>query len=253
MGKKVLLVGNNDYSIIIKSLQEYLAKSEYEVEFVRPQLFEISTERAVPNMILLYMTEELLEYKDVFGEISDYCIENDIRVGIIGYPEEMECAEKQINSRLIWRKFVRPFNAVELVTCLDVEIDLRSTGEEKKSILIIDDSEVQLKLIQSWLEEKYKVATVSSAAMAISFLTKSKPDLILLDYEMPVCSGPQFMEMVQNEDSTKNIPIIFLTSVSDKESVQNVISLKPAGYLLKTMAPAQIIKYVDDFFKNQMK
>ena len=94
----------------------------------------------------------------------------------------------------------------------------------------------------------------SSAAMAISFLATNKPDLILLDYEMPVCSGPQFLEMIRAEISTSRIPVIFLTAKGDKESVKSVLALKPAGYLLKTMNAEQIVENIDNFFeKNKVK
>lgn len=81
-----------------------------------------------------------------------------------------------------------------------------------------------------------------------------EPDLILLDYEMPVCSGQQFLEMIRAEVSTSMIPVIFLTAKGDKESVKSVLALKPAGYLLKTMAAEQIVESIDNFFeKNKAK
>ena len=48
-----------------------------------------------------------------------------------------------------------------------------------------------------------------------------------------------------------NIPVIFLTSKSDKESVMRVMELKPEGYLLKTMPPEEIVRAVDDFFAKR--
>ena len=45
-----------------------------------------------------------------------------------------------------------------------------------------------------------------------------------------------------------NIPVIFLTSKSDKESVMKVMELKPEGYLLKTMPPEEIVRTIDEFF-----
>lgn len=71
---------------------------------------------------------------------------------------------------------------------------------------------------------------------------------------MPVCSGQQFLEMIRAEVSTSMIPVIFLTVKGDKESVKSVLALKPAGYLLKTMAAEQIVESIDNFFeKNKAK
>ncbi len=87
--------------------------------------------------------------------------------------------------------------------------------------------------------------------MAIKYLAMNQPDLILLDYEMPVCDGKQTLEMIRSEMEFSNVPVIFLTSKSDKESVMDVMALKPEGYLLKTMEPAQIIQSIDDFFEKR--
>ena len=54
-----------------------------------------------------------------------------------------------------------------------------------------------------------------------------------------------------SEKEFEDMPVIFLTSKDDKESVMQVMSLKPDGYLLKTLEPAKIIQAVDDFFEKQ--
>lgn len=121
----------------------------------------------------------------------------------------------------------------------------------KKKILVVDDSGAMLRNVKGWLEDKYQVILANSAAMAIKYLAINQPDLILLDYEMPVCDGKQTLEMIRSEMEFSNVPVIFLTSKSDKESVMKVMSLKPEGYLLKTMEPAQIVQSVDDFFEKR--
>ena len=108
-----------------------------------------------------------------------------------------------------------------------------------------------LRNVKSWLEESYQVILANSGAMAIKYLATNRPDLVLLDYEMPVVDGRQVLEMIRTESEFANIPVIFLTSKGDKESVLKVMELKPDGYLLKTMKPAQIIQAVNDFFEKQ--
>ena len=82
-------------------------------------------------------------------------------------------------------------------------------------------------------------------------MSQSLPDLILLDYEMPVIDGRQVLEMIRSESDFSAVPVIFLTSKNDKESIMKVLNLKPEGYLLKTMKPAEIVKAVDDFFEKR--
>ena len=86
---------------------------------------------------------------------------------------------------------------------------------------------------------------------AITFLATNKVDLIFLDYEMPVISGAKVLEMIRSEVSTQDIPVMFLTAKNDRESVMQVLSLKPEKYLLKTMAPEEWMQNIDEFFEKK--
>ena len=59
------------------------------------------------------------------------------------------------------------------------------------------------------------------------------------------------LEMIRSEIKTESVPVIFLTAKGDKESVAKVLSLKPQGYLLKSMPPFQIVESIDNFFASQ--
>jgi CheY-like chemotaxis protein len=121
-------------------------------------------------------------------------------------------------------------------------------GEFMKTILIVDDDANYLTLIREWLKGTYKVAMANSGLQAIKWLGKNKADLILLDHEMPVTSGPQVLEMLRSDGETKNIPVIFLTGKGDKESVMAVVSLRPEGYFLKTIQKDELLDKLKEFF-----
>lgn len=123
--------------------------------------------------------------------------------------------------------------------------------EQKQKILLVDDSELMRHAMKELLQKDYEISMADSGLSAIRSITLDRPDLILLDYEMPVCDGRQVLGMIRSEKEFENIPVIFLTSRMDKESVQKVISLKPSGYLLKTLAPDKIKKEVDDYFRKK--
>lgn len=120
----------------------------------------------------------------------------------------------------------------------------------KKKILVVDDSEVMLKVMQELLEQEYDVSVANSGISAISSLALNRPDLILLDYEMPVCNGRQVLEMIRAEKDFADIAVIFLTGRVDKESVKQVLSLKPAGYLSKNLKPLEIKENIDKYFQQ---
>ena len=131
---------------------------------------------------------------------------------------------------------------------------LREADEEHKMgkhILLIDDDLAYLKMVQGWLTPQYRVTIAKSGMQAITYIANHVPDLILLDYEMPITSGPQVMEMIRSEPNSEGIPIIFLTGKSDKESVMSVMALKPQGYMLKSMPKEEILKTIDNFFKTR--
>lgn len=120
----------------------------------------------------------------------------------------------------------------------------------KKKILIVDDSGVILQAMKELFEKDYDVTPVKSGVAALRSMTLNMPDLVLLDYEMPVCDGKQVLEMIRAEETFADVPVIFLTGTVDKERIQKLIPLKPAGYLLKTSRLQEIKDNVDEFFRR---
>ena len=120
-------------------------------------------------------------------------------------------------------------------------------------MLVVDDSMTIREGIKRLLQEDYDVTAVQSGVAAIRAISLDKPDLVLLDHDMPVCDGRHVLEMLRSEKEFADIPVIFLTSRDDPESVKKVLSLKPDGYLLKYLKPAQIRERIDGFFEARKK
>ena len=123
--------------------------------------------------------------------------------------------------------------------------------QRKKSILIVDDDSSFIQLLREWLKDDYRVGMAKSGLQAITWLARNSVDLILLDYEMPVINGLQVFEMLKSEAISKNIPVMFLTGKSDKESIMKVMELKPAGYMLKNITKQQLLTHLENFFVKQ--
>ena len=126
----------------------------------------------------------------------------------------------------------------------------RTATDQKKKILIVDDSDFMLKTMMTLLGNDYETLTATSGLSAFRSITLNRPDLVLLDYEMPVCNGSQILEMIRAEKEFEDIPIIFLTSRVDRESVKKVLEFKPQGYLSKSLSPDSIKKEIDRFFEK---
>ena len=107
--------------------------------------------------------------------------------------------------------------------------------------------------MKQMLEKDYDVSMAASGVAAIRAVTLNRPDLILLDYEMPVCDGRQTLEMLRFEEEFKDIPVIFLTGNRDLDRMIKVMPLNPSGYLLEDSKPEQIKKEIDTFFEKKKK
>ena len=130
----------------------------------------------------------------------------------------------------------------------DVERDAaeeRKDRSGRKRILVVDDNGTALRTMKAMLEDRYEVALAISGAQAMTSIGKKRPDLILLDYEMPVCDGRMTLEMIRADEDMKNIPVIFLTAVNDRANIEAVLKLKPAGYFLKPAVKDRLIEEID--------
>ena len=115
----------------------------------------------------------------------------------------------------------------------------------KKHITVIDDDTLMLKMIREHLREKYEVVIVPSGSVALKFLETKSTDLILLDYEMPGESGPEVLSKLRENPTTADIPVIFLTGVTERSKIAKAISLKPQGYLLKPIDREKLFEAIE--------
>ena len=114
-----------------------------------------------------------------------------------------------------------------------------------KKILLIDDSMIQQRMMYIMLKDEYEVITAESGIEGIQQAKLRQPDLILLDYDMPMMDGKEtFAKLLANEE-TKDIPVIFLTGVIDKKQVAEVLMLRPKGYLVKPVEKGRLIETIE--------
>lgn len=113
------------------------------------------------------------------------------------------------------------------------ERKLREEAARKKHILVVDDDSSVLKLLKGYLVERYDVATAISGKIALKFLETKKTDMVILDYEMPVDNGAAVLAKIRENPATRNLPVVFLTGVTDRNKIMEVLAMKPQGYLAK--------------------
>ncbi|MBQ9607241.1 MAG: response regulator [Lachnospiraceae bacterium] len=246
MDKEILLISDKE-SFMTNAIKDNLGSAGFEVRFCPPQVNELNKAAKMP-IVLLYLGDYVEKAGEGLIYLKDKVVEDEARLFIVGSNEEIKEVGAYIPDGVITRTFERPLNVKNLVEAMNETSELIKAEGEKKHILVVDDDPVMLRTIKGWLEGTYQVTMVNSGMNAITYLAKNKPDLILLDYEMPVITGAKVLEMIRSEVATASLPVIFLTSKGDKESVMEVLKLKPEGYLLKTMTPGEILKALEDFF-----
>lgn len=239
-------------SLLATSIEELLNQLGYNASHADLSVKSISRIKDKQDAYMVFADEDLSDNTEALVYIKDKSMEEDIPMFIAGDESELVALKKLVPASRIVKEFPRPINIKEVVNSVDTYIKDESKVSKKK-VLVVDDSGAMLRNIKGWLEDRYNVILANSGAMAIKYLATERPDLILLDYEMPVLNGKQVLEILRSEMDFSDIPVIFLTSKGDKDTVLEVMGLKPEGYLLKTQPPQDIIEVIDKFFAGQKK
>ena len=117
----------------------------------------------------------------------------------------------------------------------------------KKLIILVDDNPANLRIGKNVLSEKYIVATAPSAAKLFKLLDNNQPALILLDVNMPEMDGYSTIEVLKSKKETKDIPVIFLTGMTDPQNKEKGRSLGAVDYLTKPFDPAALLACIEKY------
>lgn len=117
---------------------------------------------------------------------------------------------------------------------------------DRKHILVVDDDKNMLKLLRMFLADDYQVTIVDSGMQALEYIVKHTPDLILLDYMMPLFDGPHVLEIIRKREESYRVPVLFLTSVTEKDKIVQCLALNPQGYLIKPIARDELLQRVGE-------
>jgi len=114
----------------------------------------------------------------------------------------------------------------------------------QKLIFVVDDNDSNLTVAASVLEAEYKVLTMPSAEKMFSLLEKKRPDIILLDIEMPDMSGFDAMKRLKANDQYSDIPIIFLSGRTDVVSEAYGIELGAVDFIQKPFSEPVLLNRI---------
>ena len=250
MANKVLLIRREE-TFLVNTIKSQLNKNNFDFVDSGFSLKEITRLKDEVTLMVLYADDSVGESRDVLVYIKDLLLEEEKELIVAGGRNELDEVEKIIPRELIEGVYERPFDMQRIMENIGDFLDEEMLQQRKKMILIVDDDPTYLKLIKEWPKEDYRVGMANSGMQAITWLANNNADLVLLDYEMPTIKGSKVLEMLKSEANSSTIPVMFLTGKSDKESIMEVLALKPAGYLLKTIDRATLLDTLDKFFVEQ--
>lgn len=236
--KTILLIGK--LSEIVRSLNECLA-DDFQVQICPDELTNVKAMVKITKPQLIIISQIGMEEAntDIFEWIHQRCFWIPV-LGITTSDQWEQCREFYQGEKV--DVLCRPLKKSELVKkcreLLGEEGDAKPHPQEKpelqlKKIMIVDDSAVLLRSMKNMLEKHYDICLAKSGEQALKIIPRENPDLVLLDYEMEGMDGRETFEAMKADEAMKSIPVVFLTSVSDKQAVYSVLKSNPDGYILK--------------------
>lgn len=251
MENNSILLVRREITFMTNALVTNLKEAQYQVQEVGMDVKDIGKEQENADMIILYADAEFCQEQSTLVYLKDLCVEEDRPVLLVGSRQEIEDVTSYISPQLFADVMERPLDMNAFLEKVNALMDEEQMEKRKKSILLVDDDVSYLQLLREWLKTDYRVGMARSGMQAITWLARNHVDLILLDYEMPVTNGAQVFEMLKSEPYSKDIPVMFLTGKSDKESIMKVMEFKPAGYMLKSISRRALVTNINKFFTGQ--
>ena len=238
---KIVLV-SDDSPFMMNAVARNLQEAGCDAVHIPAQLERVALHARGADCVALFLSAEILDNAELMAYLDGLRFGQGKRLYAVGTAEELERCGRIFSRGAVTATFPRPLDVRNFVAAASA-----SGARKETRILLVDDDGDYLRLLSGWLSKKYRVTMVNSGMQAISYLANHHPDLILLDYAMPVTSGPQVLEMIRGEPGTREIPVIFLTGKDDRESVMEVLSLKPNGYILKTTGREQLLERIEEY------
>lgn len=243
--KKIFLIGK--FNTVFQDINTYLGKYfQMQVCVDNLEMVRGMLKLNRPDLVVISLIGLDKESGKIFSELRF----NHVHIPVVCIGTETEQAD--FGEFFRTKQFVglkRPVSNAQILEKINELLQLSYDEEsgtviektqERKCVLLVDDNAMQLRTMNEMLKNKYDVKLATSGMKALTMIGKRVPDIIFLDYEMPVCDGKMTLQMIRELEEAKDVPVVFLTGVSEKEHIKAVLGLHPAGYLLKPASTEMI-------------
>src|SRR3972149_11504568 len=121
-------------------------------------------------------------------------------------------------------------------------------------VLVVDDESDIVSTIQYRLKFcEFDVITASNGKEGLEKAANEKPDIILLDINMPVMDGHEMLERLKNRPDLKDTPVIMLTAYSDRKDIAKAADLGIADYVTKPFDFTELMEKISNALENKTK
>ena len=118
-----------------------------------------------------------------------------------------------------------------------------STLEGKVILWVEDDTTLRDFVAKRMVQEQCIILHAGHGGEALQFIAAQKPDLIILDIQMPGMDGFEILSRIKADEETKNIPVIMLSNLDDSGTIKKALEMGAAGFLVKAIeTPASIVE-----------
>jgi PleD family two-component response regulator len=137
---------------------------------------------------------------------------------------------------------LKPFNDTDLISAIEVQLNPLRTKEQKPIVLAVDDNPALLKSLFFILEKQYNVYTLPDPERIKEILAMIKPDLFILDCNMPILNGFDLVPIIRSFPDHEDTPIVFLTSEGSVDNLSVAVHLGASDFLLKPIDDEELRK-----------
>lgn len=117
--------------------------------------------------------------------------------------------------------------------------------ERKKVCIIDDDADLREIYLMKFNQEGFDVSLATDGAEGMKIIREKKPDIILLDLQMPVKNGVEVLQELQADEELAQIPVIVLTNIDNEDSFKKIGEYETRFYLIKSLTtPQKAVDYV---------
>jgi len=242
--RKIIYVDDVNYSLMTLKNRLNEHYEIYPAESV-VKMYEY-LEHMKPDLILMDVNMPDIDGYDAIKSLKADERYSDIPVMFLTGNSDRESVVKGLSLGAV-DYVIKPFTSVKLIESIDNQLNPEKqksdgTGEDgnKPMVLVVDDVSSMLRAIQYALHDRYKVYVLSKSEDALDFLKTKTPELIVLDYLMPVINGFDLIPLIRALPEHKDTPIIMITTEGTLDHVSKSMSLGASDFIVKPFKPKEL-------------